>query len=120
MSIAISANNPSLLSLDIAVKKLMEVLNNQYTLVTLGAKGMYCAGEGKSSLLPARERKVADVCGAGDTVISLVALGVAAKPPVETTIMLANIAGGQVCEEVGVVPINKTKLFQEYWARVKK
>lgn len=114
LGIAISAQNPDRRDLKNSIQDLMVDLNNQYTLVTLGAKGMYCYGNNFDELVPAKERKIADVCGAGDTVISLVALGAAAQLPVKTIIKIANIAGGQVCEEVGVVPVNKAKLLKEY------
>jgi bifunctional ADP-heptose synthase (sugar kinase/adenylyltransferase) len=58
-------------------------------------------------------RNIADVSGAGDTVISVSALCLAdGLLPVETA-FLSNLAGGLVCEEVGVVPVQKDKLLSE-------
>jgi bifunctional ADP-heptose synthase (sugar kinase/adenylyltransferase) len=63
---------------------------------------------------------VADVSGAGDTVVSVVALCLALK--IDTILMaeLANIAGGMVCEKVGVVPINKEEFLRESIALLAK
>jgi bifunctional ADP-heptose synthase (sugar kinase/adenylyltransferase) len=53
------------------------------------------------------------VSGAGDTVISVAALAMAAGAQPETYAALSNIAGGLVCEKVGVVPIDKELLRHE-------
>ncbi|MCP3928562.1 MAG: carbohydrate kinase [Bacteroidetes bacterium] len=87
---------------------------NQYTLITLSEKGLYIGDESMDLLIPTHERKIADVCGAGDTVISLVALGLALQLESEEIASLANLAGGQVCEKVGVVPVDKTQLLNEF------
>ncbi len=97
---------------------LQEMLQCEILMVTLSDKGMALRyrenGQWIFSILPAEVRKVADVSGAGDTVISVAALGLGAGlKPVETA-LLANLAGGIVCEEVGVVPINPDKLWKEY------
>jgi bifunctional ADP-heptose synthase (sugar kinase/adenylyltransferase) len=57
---------------------------------------------------------VADVCGAGDTVVSISALGLALKLPMLQVAILSNLAGGQVCERVGVVPVDKAQLLAEF------
>lgn len=86
-------------------------------LITLSEKGVYvCDFRGntpKSTILPAHVRTISDVCGAGDTVISVVTSALAAGLEVETAVAYANMAGGIVCEEVGVVPINKDRLISE-------
>ncbi len=64
-------------------------------------------------IIPAHLRNIADVSGAGDTVVSVVSLCHAAGLNPEETASIANIAGGLVCEEVGVVPIEKMKLYEE-------
>jgi len=97
---------------------LQEMLQCEILMVTLSDKGMALRyrenGQWIFSILPAEVRKVADVSGAGDTVISVAALGLAVGlNPVETA-LLANLAGGIVCEEVGVVPIAPEKLWKEY------
>jgi bifunctional ADP-heptose synthase (sugar kinase/adenylyltransferase) len=56
---------------------------------------------------------VADVSGAGDTVLSVAALCLALKQDPYTIASISNLAGGLVCEEVGVVPVDKNKLHDE-------
>lgn len=59
-----------------------------------------------------KARKVRDVSGAGDTVISTLTISLAAKTDIQTAAYLANYAAGIVCEEVGIVPIEINKLFE--------
>lgn len=82
-------------------------------LITLAEKGMFIAGKKIKKIIPAHIRSVADVSGAGDTVISVAALGLALKLDPLLMVELANIAGGLVCEKVGVVPIDKSHLLEE-------
>lgn len=82
-------------------------------LVTLSQDGVYISHHGKGTLLPAHIRDVADVSGAGDTVISVAALGLASGLSPVQLAAIGNLAGGLVCEEVGVVPVNPQKLLQE-------
>jgi bifunctional ADP-heptose synthase (sugar kinase/adenylyltransferase) len=63
--------------------------------------------------IPAQPRDIADVSGAGDTVISVATLCLAAGAPQKLTLFLANLAGGQVCEYSGVVPVKKELLLEE-------
>ena len=63
--------------------------------------------------IPAHKRDIADVSGAGDTVIATAALCLAAGLDEFKASEIANLAGGLVCEHVGVVPINKTRLLEE-------
>jgi len=63
--------------------------------------------------IPAHLRTIADVSGAGDTLISVAALCIALKLSAGKTAALSNLAGGVVCEHVGVIPIDKEKFFNE-------
>ena len=63
--------------------------------------------------LPAYKRNIADVSGAGDTVISILSLGLALSNNIVATAELANIGGGLVCEKVGVQPIYSAELIEE-------
>ena len=63
--------------------------------------------------VPAHIRSISDVSGAGDTVISIIALCKAMGLTSEFTAELANIGGGLVCEHVGVVPVDKDELHNE-------
>ncbi|HRG51938.1 MAG TPA: bifunctional ADP-heptose synthase [Bacteroidia bacterium] len=82
-------------------------------LVTLSDKGIYTHSADVKQIIPAHIRTISDVSGAGDTVISIAALCIAAGLDPIATATLANLAGGQVCEQTGVVPVNKKQLFQE-------
>jgi bifunctional ADP-heptose synthase (sugar kinase/adenylyltransferase) len=70
--------------------------------------------------IPAIVRNIADVSGAGDTVISTLSLAMAAGLDPQKAALLANLAGGLVCESVGVVPVNKTQLLKEAFGVLKK
>ena len=102
-------------SLTNASESLFQLLNNKFTLITLSEKGVFIRNnETKTQMLiPAHIRNIADVSGAGDTVISVVALLIASNYDVFSTAAISNLAGGLVCEEVGVVSINKEKLIEE-------
>jgi rfaE bifunctional protein kinase chain/domain len=82
-------------------------------LITLADKGVIINTRTSKHHIPAHVRKIADVSGAGDTVISVAALCLAMQCDPFLTASLANLAGGLVCEEVGVVPINKTRFLNE-------
>jgi rfaE bifunctional protein kinase chain/domain len=82
-------------------------------LVTLSEKGIYTHSLKTKTVIPAHIRNISDVSGAGDTVISLAALCLALNLSSTLTATLANLAGGLVCEKVGVVPIDKQQLLNE-------
>ena len=95
-----------------AGSKILEKLNAQYVLLTLGEEGIAVFKKGKQEKrMPTKARKVADVSGAGDTVISTLTLSLAAGADILEASYLANYAGGIVCGEVGIVPVDKEKLF---------
>ncbi len=82
-------------------------------LITLSEKGIYTHSTKTKTVIPAHVRTISDVSGAGDTVISLAALCLALNLSPIMTATLANLAGGMVCEKVGVVPIDKKQLLDE-------
>ena len=87
-------------------------LNNQISLITLSEKGLFLfEKDGIDGIFPTKKRTVADGCGAGDTVISIVAIGLALNLPLATIALLANTAGGLVCEKPGVVAIDAAQLL---------
>lgn len=91
---------------------LLEKLNAVYVLLTLGSEGIAVFEKGKSERrMPTKARRVADVSGAGDTVISTLTMALASGADIFEATYLANYAGGIVCEEVGIVPIESDKLF---------
>ncbi len=93
-------------------KKLLEKLNAKNVLLTLGEGGIAVFEKGKEEKrMPTKARKVADVSGAGDTVVSTLTMAIAAGANILEASYLANYAGGLVCEEVGIIPIEINKLF---------
>lgn len=82
-------------------------------LVTLADKGVITNSRSVKEHVEAHVRNIADVSGAGDTVISVASLCRALECNPVFTAALANLAGGLVCQEVGVVPINKETLLRE-------
>ncbi|MBD2722482.1 D-glycero-beta-D-manno-heptose-7-phosphate kinase [Hymenobacter sp. BT189] len=96
-----------------AVARLHEVLTPETVLVTLSEYGVFAQQNAQKTYLPAHLRTISDVSGAGDTVISIAALCVALGRPAAFTAALANLGGGLVCEQVGVVPVEKQRLLEE-------
>ncbi len=93
--------------------QLTENLNAKLYLITLSEKGVYFQTQTQSGVLPAHFRKIADVSGAGDTVIAVASLALAAQMDASFIAFISNLAGGMVCEEAGVVPIFPEKLKEE-------
>jgi bifunctional ADP-heptose synthase (sugar kinase/adenylyltransferase) len=82
-------------------------------MVTLSEHGVYIGNETTKNIIPAHVRNISDVSGAGDTVISVAALCLGLGLNEIMIASLANLAGGLVCEQVGVVPIDKELLMKE-------
>jgi rfaE bifunctional protein kinase chain/domain len=100
-------------SVEQAGRQLVERLGAENVLLTLGEEGMSLFERaGAITHVPTRARKVADVSGAGDTVISTLTMALAAGANVQEASALANFAGGVVCGEVGIVPIESEELYQ--------
>lgn len=96
-----------------AVESVKNKLNASAVMVTLSEHGVYI-DQGKSRIrLPAHLRKIADVSGAGDTVVSIAALCVALNLDPKIVASLSNLGGGLVCQYSGVIPINKEELLAE-------
>lgn len=99
-------------SMDKVHKELKAVLKHDITFVTLSEKGVYY-GNSSSEVVPSHLRSIADVSGAGDTVIATASIVYALTKDPALMANISNIAGGLVCEEVGVVPISKKRLMEE-------
>lgn len=96
-----------------AAAELQKRLQVKHSLITLSERGVYITEEsGDGHLIPAHIRNIYDVSGAGDTVISVAALALLSNTSIETVAAIANLAGGLVCEKVGVVPIEKDELLE--------
>ncbi len=92
---------------------LIAKMNIKYLFVTLSENGVMITNGTDFTYIPAHIRKIADVSGAGDTVISVASLCLALNIPINQVATISNLAGGLVCEEVGVIPINRIKLAEE-------
>jgi len=96
-----------------AVKKYQKKQEIDTLLVTLSEHGIIASKDGTYVHIPAVVRDIADVSGAGDTVISVAALCMIAGVDATTVAAISNLAGGQVCEKAGVVPVDAEKLLAE-------
>jgi rfaE bifunctional protein kinase chain/domain len=96
-----------------AIEQLQNQLKSRYTFVTLSEHGVQLYDGNIHHHQPAHIRNIADVSGAGDTVIATTCLCLVCGASPSLIAALANLAGGLVCESPGVVSINKEKLLQE-------
>lgn len=96
-----------------AIEQLQNQLKSRYTFVTLSEHGVQLYDGNTHHHQPAHIRNIADVSGAGDTVIATTCLCLVCGASPSLIAALANLAGGLVCESPGVVSINKEKLLQE-------
>lgn len=92
---------------------LKEKLEHEVSFITLSEKGLFYHDTKHGAIVPAHIRNIADVSGAGDTVIAVASLVYAATRNTQLMAELSNLAGGLVCEEVGTVAINREKLLEE-------
>jgi D-glycero-beta-D-manno-heptose-7-phosphate kinase len=94
-------------------RKLKQELNHKISFITLSEKGVFYDDGKEYHMVPSHIRNVADVSGAGDTVIAVATLVYALTRNTRIMAEIANLAGGLVCESVGTVAIDKTKLQRE-------
>lgn len=96
--------------------QLTSFLKHKTSLITLSELGVFVSDESGAEILPAHIRNIADVSGAGDTVISVASLCLAKNVSNYWLAKISNLAGGLVCEKIGVVPIDKQTLMNECMA----
>ncbi len=97
-----------------AARRLLEDLRLQAVVVTLDKDGAYLAPRGKpGQMVPTRPRLVYDVAGAGDMVISVLAMAVASGAPLVEAVQLANIAGGLEVQKFGVQTVSREEIVAE-------
>lgn len=96
-----------------ASQQLCQTKGHDFVMTTLSERGTIITDSGNSIHFDAVPRNVIDVSGAGDTVISTAAICLAVGETAVNSAFIANIAGGIVCEEKGVVSINKQRLINE-------
>jgi len=94
------------------VKILQEKLNAKYVFTTLSELGVYIRSAEEGKYFPAIIRQIADVSGAGDTVISVATLCLCVGMNISEIAYISNLSGGIVCEKVGVIPIEKNILIK--------
>ena len=92
---------------------LIRELAHQVTFITLSDKGVFYQDARQGEVVPPHLRNIADVSGAGDTVIATAGLVWAATKNARLMAEIANLAGGLVCEQVGVVAVDKDRLLAE-------
>lgn len=103
-----------------AGQRLLEILNCKYLLLTLGENGIVLFEKNKPERkIPTKARAIADVSGAGDTVISTLTMALTAGADIFDAAYLANYAGGLVCQEVGIIPIELNTLFNAVASELK-
>ncbi|MBC7652749.1 MAG: carbohydrate kinase [Deinococcales bacterium] len=111
LNVLLETVNQTTLS-DIHVQ-LQAQLQHQISFITLSEKGVFYKDGTDSKIIPTHIRSIADVSGAGDTVIAVASLVYATTGNMHLAAEMANIAGGLVCEEVGTAAIDKNKLLKE-------
>ncbi|MBK6566460.1 MAG: hypothetical protein IPN49_14530 [Saprospiraceae bacterium] len=100
-------------NLEVIHEELHKRLKNKVNFITLGAEGIFVGTDLDKKIFSTKRRHIVDVCGAGDTVISLLALYWTKGLSTDTIAKLANIGGGQVCGITGVSPVNRTTFLEE-------
>lgn len=104
---------PDPASLDRAAALLFDRLGCDRAMITLGEHGIYVNDGTTSALIPTAARTVADVSGAGDTVVAITACAQALGWELPRIAELANRAGAQVIAQSGVVAVDWSKLKEE-------
>lgn len=94
-------------------EQLKERMRHRISFITLSEKGVFFQDGSEAGIIPSHLRNIADVSGAGDTVIAVASLVYAATKDVGLMAEIANIAGGLVCEEVGTAAISRERLLEE-------
>ncbi len=107
-------------SLDRADSELRKLLNHQITMITLSEHGLYINDGQQSCIYPTQSHHIIDVCGAGDSVLSVCALCLITLTGMDEMAILSNLAGGLVCQQTGVVQITAQQLQHQYHIHKKK
>jgi D-beta-D-heptose 7-phosphate kinase/D-beta-D-heptose 1-phosphate adenosyltransferase len=97
-----------------AAEQLLRQLDLEAAIVTLDKDGMALAhADGRRQLFPTRPRQVYDITGAGDMVLSVLGMALAAGADYDPAIRLANIAGGLEVEKVGVAAVTRDEILHD-------
>ena len=109
----IEINPANIEEVEAAIDELNQLQKNKINFITLSEHGVLIKDQSTKKHIPAHIRSIADVSGAGDTVISVASLCLALNQSITMTAEISNLAGGLVCESVGVVPVDKDQLLSE-------
>ena len=109
----LASEPPTLKILSQMHQQLQKRLHHQVSLITLSELGIFYQQEKEALVLPSHYRNLADVSGAGETVIAVAALVYSLTREARLMAEMANIAGGIVCETVGTAPIDKKRFLEE-------
>ncbi len=115
MAMAIEKENDG--SIERGVHRMHDLLKPSISMVTLSERGVcFYSPESNTSYcrISAFEREIMDVSGAGDAVIAVASFLLALEVPIMDIAALSNLAGGLVCEKVGVVPVDLEHLEAEW------
>lgn len=111
-ALAMTAGSGKDRSVESAAKALLQQLQCRYVLVTRGEEGMSLFGrDGERFDVPAAARTVYDVSGAGDTVVAVLTLALAAGAPILSAVQLANYAAGAVVEKLGTATASPDEII---------
>lgn len=106
--------NIDLSNIEVAAKLFLEQNLIENLMVTLSEDGIFISNKNNFYRFPAEKRDISDVSGAGDTVISVASLLLSINVPLDEIAYISNIAGGLVCEKIGVVPISVSDLLEDF------
>jgi len=112
-AVGVEWNDISSIALGKLHDAMKERLNHKISLISLSEHGVYYNSDNNALIIPSHRRVIADVSGAGDTVIAVATAVFAATGDIHFAAEIANLAGGLVCEEVGTSVVNPLKLMQE-------
>lgn len=94
-----------------AAQRIVETCDARHVLVTRGGEGMSLVSAEETPVhLPALAREIFDVSGAGDTVVAVLASGLAAGMTVAEAAQMANVAAGVVVAKVGTAVVRNADL----------
>ncbi len=109
----LSLEQVDLSQMQLVHQALEQHLKHSISLITLSEKGVFYQVKNEAKIIPTHVRNIADVSGAGDTVIAVASMVYAITKDMHLAAEMANIAGGLVCEEVGTAAINLELLLKE-------
>lgn len=92
---------------------LMDKLELQKLVITLSERGMAIFDDNAiMTIIPAKSAKIANVSGAGDTVIAALVSYMCAGASFEEACTIANYAASIVVEDVSIIPVNPKELLK--------